>query len=108
LDKGIALVRKREIVLRGAVWYVTVDMSISEYAKVIGLTRGFEDLTSTLRDDPTRRQELRYLHMLAEELQGKVDNILQMLPKGPRAKRGIFSMGGRLSYFFSEQPLART
>jgi hypothetical protein len=87
-------VREREILLRGAVWDVTVDISVTDYAKVKGeLTKDLEDLAASLGNDPVRRQELRYLSMVARELRGKLDNILQMLPRGPRTKRGILSIG---------------
>jgi hypothetical protein len=100
LDKGLAFVREKEILLRGAVWYVTVDLSVSEYSKVIGgLAQSLQDLTLNLGDEPARRQELRYLSMLAGELKGKLDNVLQMLPRDTRTKRGIFSLGGKALKF---------
>jgi hypothetical protein len=82
------------------VWYVTLDIGVAEYAEAIGgLTRGLKDLASNLVDDLTQRQELRYLHVLAEELQGKINNILQMLPREPRTRRRIFSIGGKALKF---------
>jgi hypothetical protein len=33
MDKGIAFVREHEILLRCAVWYVTVDVSITEHRR---------------------------------------------------------------------------
>jgi hypothetical protein len=100
LDMGVAFVCEHEILLRGAVWDATVDICVTEYAKAIGeLTEGLEDLALSLGNDPMRRQELRYLSMVAGELQGKLDNILQMLPRGPRTKRGILSIGGKTLKF---------
>jgi hypothetical protein len=100
VDKGIAFVRDKEILLRGAVWYVTVDLSVAEYTKVIkGLTESLQDLTLNLGDEPAQRQELRYLGMLAGELKGKLENVLQMLPRDARTKRGIFNLGGKALKF---------
>jgi hypothetical protein len=90
------------------VWYVTVDVSVTEHAKVIrGLTQGIKDLAANLGNAPVQRQELRYMGMIARELQ-KMDNILQMLPRERWVKRGDAQpRGARLSSFFSEPPLAK-
>jgi hypothetical protein len=106
LDKGIAFIREQEILLRGAVWYVTVDIRVTEYARVIGLTQGLEELALNLGDDPARRQELRYLSMLAGELQGKLNDVIQMLPSGSRTKRGILSLGGKALKFLFRAALS--
>ena len=87
MDRGIAFVREREILLRGAMWYVTVDVSVTEHAKIIGgLRKGLEDLIFTAGRDTILRQELRYVSSIVEELQAKIDNIIQMLPREQRIR----------------------
>jgi predicted RNA-binding protein with EMAP domain len=86
--------------MRGAVWYVTVDFSVTKHTRVIReLTKGLEDLTFNVGRDLAQRQELRYVSKIAEELQEKVENLLQMLPRERRVRRGMLSIGGKALKF---------
>ena len=97
----MAFLMEREILLRGAVWHVTVDFGVKQHAQAIGdLIKGLGDLTFTRGRDPAQRQELRYASKLAGELQGKVDYLMQMLPRGKRERRGILNLGGKALKFF--------
>jgi hypothetical protein len=80
LDKGMAFLYEREILLSAATWYLTIHVKISEYTRVIGeLTQSLDELLVYAGREPTLRQELRYLRALSGELQGKVESITQML-----------------------------
>jgi hypothetical protein len=73
---------------------------VTEHAKVIrGLTQGIKDLAANLGNAHVQRQELRYVGMIARELQEKIDNLLQMLPRERRVKRGMLNLGGKALKF---------
>jgi molybdenum cofactor biosynthesis enzyme MoaA len=75
--RGITLSTERgdsrgEIGESDATWYLTVDIQITEYTRVIrDLTIGVEDVMVTAVGEPTLRQELRYLRDRIEELRGR-------------------------------------
>ena len=72
-----------------------VDFSVKEHAQAVGdLIKGLGDLMFAVGRDTAQWQELRYASNLAEELQGKVNDLLQMLPK-ERVKRGLVNLGGK-------------
>ncbi|PNF21224.1 hypothetical protein B7P43_G04197 [Cryptotermes secundus] len=57
VDKGMAFLMEQEILMRGAVWHVTMDFGVKEHAQAISdLIKGFGDLTFTVGRDPAQRQ----------------------------------------------------
>jgi glutamine synthetase adenylyltransferase len=100
LDRGMAVLYEREVLLSRAAWYLTLDVKIAEYTRAISeLTQSLDELLVYAGREPTLRQELRYLRAISGELQGKVESITQLLPKEQRRKRGVSAIGGRVLKF---------
>jgi hypothetical protein len=107
LNKLIAFEQERGILMRVAVWYVTTDFGVATHAKAIGdLAEGLEDVAFYAGRDVVLRQELTYVSQIAGELQKKTNDLLHMLPRERRVKRGILNLGGKALKFLFRAALS--
>jgi hypothetical protein len=73
---------------------------VTTHAKAIGdLAKVLEDLTFYAGRDVVLRQELRYVSQISGELQKKTNDVLYILPREIRVKRGILNLGDKALKF---------
>lgn len=97
MGQGVAFVPEGESLLTGAVWHLSVDLGVAEYARLTeDLSRDLDELVTRSADDLVTRKEVLHLRNLVEVLKDKTAGIAQILP---RVARSLISLGGKALKF---------
>jgi hypothetical protein len=97
---GVAFVHRHEVMTTGAVWKLTVDFDVRKYARAVrDIRRDVDELILRCNRDEATRRELSYLQKMIEEIEGRMADVEQMLPRTDRRERNLISVGGQVLRF---------
>jgi hypothetical protein len=97
---GVAFVHRQEVMATGALWRLTIGLDVREYGRAIrDIRRDVDELILRCNRDEATLRELLYLQQIIEEIDCRMADVQQMLPKTDRRERNLISPGGQVLRF---------
>jgi hypothetical protein len=93
LNHSAVFLREKDIILTNENWRIAIDLDVTPYREVISKVREDLHIVEKQRREFTPSSELAQVKALLENLDWKISNFQQILPR-PEPRRGVINFGG--------------